>query len=176
MKPRVLVAGVGNIFLSDDGFGVEVAQRLRERSWPEWVLVKDFGIRGIHLAYELLDGYETLILVDASPREREPGTVYLIEPELVRGTATTSVLMDAHGMEPDSVLALLESLGGQAGRVLVVACEPANLEDGIGLSPQVSDAVDTAVDLVTELINGEVRRTSVASSNAGDNSEARKGG
>ncbi|HEU4488254.1 MAG TPA: hydrogenase maturation protease [Actinomycetota bacterium] len=157
MRPRVLVAGVGNIFLSDDGFGVEVVQRLGARSWPEWVLVKDFGIRGIHLAYELLEGYETVILVDASPRGREPGTVYLIEPELRRGApskdVSTSSLMDAHGMEPHSVLALLESLGGQAGRVLVVACEPAKLEDGIGLSPQVNDAVDRAVDLVTELID-----------------------
>lgn len=163
MNPSVLVAGVGNIFLSDDGFGVEVAQRLALKQLPDCVQVKDFGIRGVHLAFELLDGCDTLILVDASPRGEAPGTVYVIEPELqsarehASDEARSSPLVDGHGMEPDSVLALLDSLGGKAGRVLVLGCEPASLEEGIGLSPPVSQAIDKAVDLVTELINEELK-------------------
>jgi len=182
MNPRVLVAGVGNIFLGDDGFGVEVAQRLAAQQLPPHVQVKDFGIRGIHLAYELLDGYDTLILVDASPRGEAPGTVYVIEPEIpssrenASGEAISSPLVDAHGMEPDSVLALLDSLGGQAGRVLVVGCEPASLEEGIGLSPPVSQAVDKAVKLVIELIDEEMKRAAASPSTAPDRSGGERGG
>jgi hydrogenase maturation protease len=182
VNPRVLVAGVGNIFLSDDGFGVEVAQRLALRKLPDHVQVKDFGIRGVHLAFELLEGYDTLILVDASPRGEAPGTVYVIEPEIqsVRDSAfdevRSSPLMDAHGMEPDSVLALLGSLGGQAGRVLVVGCEPANVEEGIGLSPPVSQAVEKAVVLVTELIDEETTQTAASPSRTHDHMGGERGG
>ena len=157
---RVLVAGLGNIFLSDDGFGVEVAQRLATRSLPENVKVADFGIRGMHLAYELLDGaYDTTILVDASPRGEAPGTVYLIEPDLDSlGTGADESFGgpgDAHGMNPGAVLAMLASLGGVPTRVLVVGCEPANTEEGIGLSDVVASAVEEAMDLIVEVVARE---------------------
>jgi hydrogenase maturation protease len=151
MTGRVLVAGVGNIFLGDDGFGVEVAQRLQGAGLPEGVRVADFGIRGVHLAYELLDGYQTAILVDATPRGGEPGTVYVIEPEPPEG-ASGHTLLDAHGMEPDAVLSMLQVLGGSDARVLIVGCEPADVSERIGLSPQVADAVDEAVAVVRELV------------------------
>lgn len=178
MKPRVLVAGVGNIFFGDDGFGVEVARRLTADRLPDWVRVSDFGIRGVHLAYEMLEGYETLILVDASPRGRAPGTVSVIEPEIGRARASggePAAPMDAHGMEPGSVLAVVESLGGQADRVLVVACEPASVEDGIGLSEPVAQAVDRAVGVVRDLLDEEATRVGGSSSAAGARSPEQKG-
>jgi len=160
MTPRVLVAGVGNIFLSDDGFGVEVANRLAGTDLPDWVQVVDYGIRGMHLAYDLAnaDGYQTTILVDAAPRGGEPGTVYLIEPALQpqRPAAEAAIagnpLFNAHGMQPDVVFGMLDMLGGQAGRVLVVGCEPASVDEGIGLSGPVAAAVDEAVRVVLDLV------------------------
>ncbi len=154
MTGRVLVAGVGNIFLGDDGFGVEVARRLAGMVLPEGVSVADFGIRGVHLAYELLDGYDTVIIVDAAPRGEEPGTVSVIEP----GPATMapagidSPVMDAHGMEPHAVLSLLGALGGTVDRVLVVGCEPADVSERMGLSPPVAAVVDHTARLVVELV------------------------
>jgi hydrogenase maturation protease len=154
---RVLVAGVGNIFLGDDGFGVEVARRLADEELPEGVRVADFGIRGVHLAYELLDGYDTAILVDATPRGGPPGTVYVIEPEppaaIQAGDPAAAPLMDAHAMEPDAVLGLLDVLGGSSVRVLVVGCEPAEVTERIGLSEPVERAVDDAVQMVRELLD-----------------------
>lgn len=150
---RVLVAGVGNIFLGDDGFGVEVARRLANVELPSDVKVTDFGIRGVHLAYELLDGYELVILVDASPRGGEPGTLYVIEPDPAPDPDPDEVRpLDAHGMDPESVLALLGVLGGRVDRVLVVGCEPALADEGMTLSPPVESAVDQAVTLVQDLI------------------------
>jgi hydrogenase maturation protease len=156
---KVLVAGVGNVFLGDDGFGVEVARRLAKEPLPAWVRVGDFGIRGVHLAYELLEGYEAAILVDASPRGEPPGTVYVIEPDLdgqpdpaAAFPAEPGVLVDAHGMEPDTVFALLKALGGRIPRLLVVGCEPAEVSERMGLSPPVAGAVDQAVAVVRELI------------------------
>jgi hydrogenase maturation protease len=154
VSARVLVAGVGNVFLGDDGFGVEVARRLRAAELPEGVRVADFGIRGVHLAYELLDGYQTAILVDATPRGGEPGTVYVIEPERPAG-ASEHTLLDAHGMEPDAVLSMLEVLGGSDAKVLIVGCEPADVQERIGLSPRVAGAVDQAVAVVRELVDKE---------------------
>ncbi|HEX8861793.1 MAG TPA: hydrogenase maturation protease [Actinomycetes bacterium] len=154
MSARVLVAGVGNVFLGDDGFGVEVARRLQSAGLPKGVRVADFGIRGVHLAYELLDGYQTAILVDATPRGGEPGTVYVIEPERPTG-ASEHTLLDAHGMEPDAVLSMLEVLGGSDAKVLIVGCEPADVQERIGLSPRVADAVDEAVAVVRELVDAE---------------------
>jgi hydrogenase maturation protease len=157
-SPRVLVAGVGNVFLGDDGFGVEVARRLAGETLPGWVRVGDFGIRGVHLAYELLEGYEAAILVDAAPRGEAPGTVYVIEPDLdgqptgPLGAGEPGVLVDAHGMEPDAVFALLKALGGDIPRLLVVGCEPAEVSERMGLSPPVAGAVDQAVAVVRELI------------------------
>jgi hydrogenase maturation protease len=144
----VLVAGVGNIFLGDDGFGVEVARRLADQQLPEGVEVADFGIRGVHLAYQLLEGYDLAILVDASARGGEPGSLYVIEPTPGDG----DVLLDGHGMQPAAVLGLLEALGGPVGRVLVVGCEPAEVGERIGLSEPVGRAVGEAVRLVRELV------------------------
>ena len=155
-RPRVLVAGVGNVFLGDDGFGVEVARRLAGEPLPGWVRVGDFGIRGVHLAYELLEGYEAAILVDAAPRGEAPGTVYVIEPDLdAPGPDLDNgpgVLVDAHGMEPDAVFALLKALGGDIPKLLVVGCEPAEVSERMGLSPPVAGAVDQAVAVVRELL------------------------
>ena len=153
MTYRILVAGIGNIFLGDDGFGVEVATRRAKLELPEGVAVGDYGISGLHLAYDLADGVETAILVDAVPRGDEPGTVYVIEPERrTESQPAESGSFDAHGMQPDVVLGLLDTLGAQVGRVLVVGCEPANVDYRIGLSPPVEAAVDEAVKVVLDLI------------------------
>ena len=155
MTRRVLVAGIGNIFLGDDGFGVEVANRLARRSVPEGVRVADFGIRGIHLAYELLDGYDALVLIDAMPMGDEPGTLAVIEPGPLPPPADGDDLapvVDAHSMNPGVVLSMLAGLEASVGRIIVVGCEPANLDEGIGLSPPVSDAVDRAVDLCEDVL------------------------
>jgi hydrogenase maturation protease len=154
MSHRMLVAGVGNIFLGDDGFGPEVARRLAELDLPAQVRVTDYGIRGMHLAYDLAEGYGTTILVDAAARGGEPGTLYVIEPDLGErpGASAPGAFFDAHGMQPDVVFGLLGMLGGEPGRVLVVGCEPASLEHGIGLSAPVAAAVDEAVRVVTGLI------------------------
>jgi hydrogenase maturation protease len=146
---RVLVAGVGNIFLGDDGFGVEVANRLMKCELPDGVAVGDYGISGMHLAYDLADGVQTAILIDAVPRGEEPGTVYVIEPEW---RSVQSSFFDGHGMQPDVVLGMLDSLGGQVSKVLVVGCEPASTDDGIGLSVPVATAVEAAVQLVLKLV------------------------
>jgi len=149
MTGRILIAGVGNIFLSDDGFGVEVVRRLRMERLPENVSVGDFGIKGIHLAYELLDGYETLILIDALPRGEEPGTVFLLRPDV---DALPSMPADAHGMEPAAMFAFLRSLGGTIPQTFIVGCEPMETEEAIGLSAPVERAVDEAVRLVRRLL------------------------
>ena len=161
-KPRVLVAGVGNVFLGDDGFGVEVVRRLATANFPPWVRVADYGIRGMHLAYDLAGGEQELtILVDATNRGEKPGTVYVVEldtaapapvgPESESGPAW---LLDAHGMQPDVVLNVVRLLGGDPGTVLLVGCEPATLEEGMGLSPVVAGAVESAVSVVTTLVAG----------------------
>lgn len=149
VRPQILVAGIGNIFLSDDGFGCEVARRLvAQRSLPASVRVVDYGIRGMHLAYDLLEGYAALVIVDAVPGRKQPGELTLLEvgPDDV-GTAA----LDAHGMDPVAVLASLGALGGALPRTLVVGCQPADVDEGIGLTPEVERAVDEAVALVTRL-------------------------
>ncbi|MEW1865871.1 hydrogenase maturation protease [Streptomyces sp. NPDC088194] len=163
--PRTLVAGVGNIFLGDDGFGVETVRRLTaEGPLPDHVEAVDVGVRGVHLAYQLLDGYDTFVLVDATARGGAPGTVYLIEAGLPgggpggAGTEAGPVPLDGHRMSPDSVLALLGTLCAGTGgtpprRILVVGCEPADVEEGIGLSPPVEAAVPEAVRLVRRLLD-----------------------
>jgi hydrogenase maturation protease len=151
MRPRVLVAGIGNIFLSDDGFGVEVIKELAGADLPPWAQIADYGIAGMHLAYDLMGGYDTTILLDATPHGRPPGTLSLIEAD-TEDLAAASI--DAHGMQPDAVFRLLRLLGGDAGRVLLVGCEPACLDEGIGLSPEVTAAIPAAVRAVTELAWG----------------------
>ncbi|MFI6588036.1 hydrogenase maturation protease [Embleya sp. NPDC050493] len=154
---RVLVAGVGNIFLGDDGFGVETVGRIAAHSLPAGAEVVDFGVRGVHLAYQLLEGYDTLILVDATARGGEPGTVYLIEAAVPGSVEPESALLDGHRMGPDAVLALLGTLSAGTGgtpprRVLVVGCEPADLDERVGLSPPVAAAVDEAVALILRVL------------------------
>lgn len=144
---KILVAGVGNIFLGDDGWGVEVARRLAETELPDGVEVGDFGISGLHLAYEL-GAYDTTILVDATPRRSTPGTLCALE--LSEGSPTGVV--DAHGMTPDAVLDLVGLVGGGAGRVLLVGCEPADVGPGMGLSDDVAAAVEPAITLIRSLI------------------------
>lgn len=153
---RVLIAGIGNIFLGDDGFGVEVARRLAGREFPEGVDVVDFGIRGMDLAYALHDDYKLVVFVDATPRGGEPGTVYLIEPE-VEDDGRAS--LDTHGMDPVKVIKLARALGARPTRTLVVGCEPQVVLGGedyddmlMELSPPVSAAVDEAVALVESLV------------------------
>jgi hydrogenase maturation protease len=155
-RKRVLVAGVGNIFLGDDGFGVEVVRRLAEREMPEGVEVKDFGIRGMDLAYALQEDYEAVVFVDAVPRGEEPGTVYLIEPEIEEDG---EVSLDTHGMDPVKVIKLSHALGAKPTRTLVVGCEPRVVLSGedyddmlMELSEPVQAAVGEAVKLVESLV------------------------
>jgi hydrogenase maturation protease len=159
---NLLIAGVGNIFLGDDGFGVEVASRLALADLPDWVHVVDYGIRGLHLAYDLADGYSSAILVDATARGGVPGTLYVIEPD--RDTSPSAAVGDeaalagnpmfnAHGMQPDVVFSMLGMLGTEARHVLVVGCEPASVDYGIGLSEPVTAAVDEAVKVVLDLVS-----------------------
>ncbi len=155
--PRVLVAGIGNIFLGDDGFGVEVARRLAQRPLPAGVTLGDFGIRGLDLVYALGEDYDAAILVDAVPRGQRPGTLYVIEPE--HGGDEGVVTVDTHGMDPVKVLRLARQLGPVPERVLVVGCEPetrvsgADDEELVGeLSAPVAAAVDGAVELVESLL------------------------
>jgi hydrogenase maturation protease len=154
-KPRILVAGIGNIFLGDDAFGVEVARRLSARELPGGVRVTDFGIRGYDLAYALLDGYETTILIDACPRGEPVGTLYVIEPDLENLGGPEEGSVEAHSMNPLNVLRLAQSMGGGLKRVLLVGCEPGTLgpEEGqMGLSSPIEAAVDEAVKLVEALV------------------------
>jgi hydrogenase maturation protease len=155
--PRILVAGIGNIFMGDDAFGVEVARCLKERSLPPEVRVGDFGIRGFDLAYALQDGYETTILIDAYPRGGEPGTIYVAEPDLASlgHEQAERTDLDAHGMDPVKILRLAASMGGPLKRVLLIGCEPATLgpeEGAMGLSAPVTRAVNEAIDMAESLI------------------------
>ncbi len=152
---RVLVAGVGNVFLGDDGFGVEVARRLSTMDLPAWVTVADYGIRGMHLAYDLAAaGNDLTIMVDATAQGDAPGTVYVIELDVPdpADTGGPAPLLDAHGMQPDVVMGLVAVLGADPGRVLLVGCEPAVLDHRMSLSEPVARAVDTAVGAVVDLI------------------------
>ncbi len=150
MSARVLVAGIGNIFLGDDGFGTEVAQRLGARPQPDGVKVTDFGIRGLHLALELMEGYDLVVLVDAVRRGDPPGTVSVIEPDTsdLGGEASP----DAHDMDPVTVLRLLADMGGEIDQLLLVAGEVAETDEQIGLSVPMAAAVDEAVRVVENLV------------------------
>ena len=156
MSNGVLVAGIGNVFQTDDAFGVEVANRLSERPLPRGARVEDFGIRGVHLAYELLGGYDGLVIVDALAMGEPPGTLAIMEPEL-DGTSASGddvlEVVDAHTMNPDVVLGTLRHLGGSVERIFIIGCQPANLHDGMGLSPAVAAAVDDAAEICRQLVS-----------------------
>ncbi len=155
-KATILVAGIGNIFLGDDGFGVEVARRMLARPQTDGVRIVDFGIRGLDLAYALQDGYETTILVDAYPHRHKPGTVTVIEPDLNEIVTTPGDFVQPHAMNPINVLRMAKAMSGAMDRVLLVGCEPLNLggEEGhMGLSAVVETAVDDAVSKIEDLVN-----------------------
>jgi hydrogenase maturation protease len=157
-QASVLVAGIGNIFLGDDGFGVEVVRRLSARELPPGVRVVDFGIRGFDLAYALLDDQDVTILVDAVSRGGEPGTLYTLEPDANKSDEedARAMMVETHGMNPMKVLALARAMGGEPKRVLLVGCEPLSLgspEEGqMGLSAPVDAAVDEAVSMIESLV------------------------
>jgi hydrogenase maturation protease len=167
---RVLVAGVGNVFLGDDGFGVEVVRRLSQTTLAGRVDVVDYGIRGMHLAYDLLDGHhDTLVLVDALPLGETAGTLAVLDVDvddpgwtLRPAEVIDTPVADAHGMDPESVLRLLHSLGGRVARVLVVGCQPAVLDEGMELSVPVRAALDEAVRVVARIAGQEAARLEAA--------------
>ena len=156
ISSRTLVAGIGNIFMGDDGFGVEVVRRLSERPARGDVSIVDFGIRGVDLTYALLDGYERVILVDAAARGGAPGTLYVIEPDFSSLDKPSPIGLEAHGVVPARALSMAQAMGGRFPFVRVVGCEPAQVpaEDDIevGLSPPVAAAVEPAVALIEELL------------------------
>ena len=156
-RPRILVAGIGNIFLGDDGFGVEVAQQLFKSTLPPSVRVADFGIRGLDLVYALQDGYETTILIDAFPHGQPPGTVSVVEPDLDDPTASLGEgnFLEPHSMNPMNVLRMAKTMHGKLNRILLVGCEPDTLggEEGkMGLSASVEVAVWKAVKVIENLV------------------------
>jgi hydrogenase maturation protease len=174
MPPRVLVAGIGNIFLGDDAFGVEVARRLASHTLPDGARVVDFGIRGLDLSYALLDGYEAVVLVDAVPRGGRPGTLYVLELDAVEPIEEAAgAPVEGHNLDPARVLRLAASLGASVGRVMLVGCEPTPLDEadefGAGLSATASAAVDMAVPLVSSLVKRLLRGKAIGEGGDGTN-------
>jgi hydrogenase maturation protease len=156
----ILVACIGNIFQGDDAFGCEVANRLAQRSLGRGVRLVDFGIRALDLTYALLDAPAVTILVDAVSRGGEPGTLYVIEPDLEDQESAGEAVLDGHSMNPVQVLRVAKAMGGKLGRVLLVGCEPADLggEEGrMGLTPAVAGAIDQATAMVESLIEKELQ-------------------
>jgi len=155
VRPRILVAGIGNIFLGDDSFGVEVVRRLTDKGLPDGVRIVDFGIRSLDLVYALQEGYETTILVDACPRGQEPGTIYVVEPDL-DALGPADDVVDSHGMNPLKVLAMAKAMNAPMNKILLVGCELATLggdEGHMGLSEPVAAAVDEAATIVESLVH-----------------------
>jgi len=156
-KPtKILVAGIGNIFLGDDAFGSEVARRLMNETLPEEVRVADFGIRSYDLAYAMMEEYDVTIFVDITSQSQSPGTLYLIEPDLNQLDQLDEKMADAHSMNPVRVLQMLRTFGSSPKKLYLVGCEPATLEveDGeIGLSESVEGAVPQAIELIKSLVD-----------------------
>ena len=156
---RILVAGIGNAWLCDDGFGGEVVKRLETRELPEGTVVLDFGTGGLDLAYEVMRGYDAMVLIDVSRQGGEPGTLYVMEAseEEVDAGIEDGQVINPHAMDPQTVLRFVKTVGAWPGKVVVVACEPARVEEmGLGLSHEVAHAVDGAVELVVQTI-GELQ-------------------
>jgi hydrogenase maturation protease len=154
---RVLVAGIGNVFLGDDGFGVAVAQRMAREPLPEGTSVVDYGIRGVHLAFELLTPVDLLVLVDATSRNGAPGTLYVIDPETDAHVAdeTQAASTDGHAMNPEAVLIAVRQMGGALPRTRIVGCEPADLSERMELSDAVREAIEPAITMIRRLIESE---------------------
>jgi hydrogenase maturation protease len=153
---RILVAGVGNAWLRDDGFGGEVARRLEQLDLPPDVAVMDAGTGGLDLAYEVMRGYDALVILDVSPQGGEPGTLYVMEPEeeSVPGGIEDGDVINPHAMDPQTVLRFVKSVGAWPGKVMVIACEPEQVSEmGWGLSERVQSAVERAVALVLETVD-----------------------
>jgi len=167
---RTLVAGLGNVFETDDGFGSAVAAALDVAQLPAGTEVQDFGIRGVHLAYQLLEPYDLVVIIDTVSRGGAPGTLYVIEhgadPDRP-APAEQAPLLDAHDMAPDEVLALVPMLGGTLGRVVVVGCEPESIAPGMGLSAAVTSSVENAVHLVIDLVRDGAHPARAAADAAG---------
>lgn len=167
---RTLIAGLGNIFAGDDGFGCAVAESLDPARLPAGTEVRNVGIRGVHLAFQLLEGYDLVVIVDSVCRGGVPGTCYVIEhgpdrePPAADGTAP---LLDAHDMAPDEVLGLVPMLGGNVGRVVVVGCEPESIAPGMDLSATVAGSVESAVELVTEIVRDSAHQAPDAARSGG---------
>jgi hydrogenase maturation protease len=154
-EKQILVAGVGNAWLQDDAFGGECARRLEAQGVPPGVTVMDFGTGGLDLAYEVMRGYDALVLIDASRQGGEPGTLYVIEPELsdLEGAIEDGEVINPHGMDPATMLRFVNAIGGFSGKVVVIGCEPGEVDDvGIGLTPPVAEAVDGALRLVRDTL------------------------
>jgi hydrogenase maturation protease len=165
--PKILIAGIGNIFLGDDGFGCEVAGRLARRPLPDGVRVVDFGVRSYDLAYALMDGYDVTILIDAVSRGGAPGALYVIEPDLNEPNerGAQAVMVEAHAMNPMRALDLAQSMRGELTRILLVGCEPATFgpdEGQMGLSEPVEAAVCGAVEMVESLVAEIQGRTDIS--------------
>lgn len=151
---RVLIAGIGNAWQRDDGFGSEVARRLEVQELPDGVAVVDFGTGGLDLAYQLMYGYDALLMIDVSRQGGAPGTLYVMEvdaDDVAGGAVEDGEVLNPHAMDPETVLRFVKVTGGWPGKVVIVACEPETVEQmGVGLSAPVADAVDRAVGLVVE--------------------------
>ena len=164
VEAQILVAGVGNSWLSDDGFGGHVARRLEQVELPSGVQVMDFGTGGLDLAYEVMRGYHGLILIDVSQQGGEPGTLYVLEPdpdEIDAGIEDGEVI-SPHGMDPQTVLRFVKAVHGWPGKVVIVACEPQEVEEmGIELSGAVQASVERAIEVVLEQVE-EMRRDAAA--------------
>ncbi len=166
MPVRILVAGIGNVFLGDDGFGVEAVRRLAARPHAEGVALQDYGIRGLDLAYALLDPYDAVIFIDAAPRGEEPGTLYVIEPDLPEDVAT----LDAHGMDPVKVLALARAMGAAPMQVYVVGCEPDFLPppDSDEVVMELTQSVEAAVDEAVRMVEALIARITARQAESGE--------
>ena len=165
MSAQMLIAGVGNIFLGDDGFGLEVAARLTTRRLPEGVVVADIGVRALHLAFALLDKPDLLLVVDTVDRGEPPGTLFVIEPRLEDDSQSVAA---AHSMSLQTVIAALRGLGGEVPPILLVGCQPAFVGERMGLSAAVQDAVPRAVALVERTVATSLRHTSHAAEGAAE--------
>jgi hydrogenase maturation protease len=155
-QARVLIGGLGNIFLGDDAFGVEVVRRLSEMPLPDDVRLMDVGVRTLHLAYELREhAYDTLIIIDIVSKGADPGTLYLLEPDSDEAFDDVRV-QNGHGVHPHEILAVVRQLGGEVPRMVIVACEPSPIGADAGLSAAVSAAVDKAAQLVMRVIHSRI--------------------